>query len=104
MMQLSVRERRTEIGLRIAVGARREDIGLQFLAEALLLTAAGGVLGLVIGAGVSAVVSSATSWDAQISNRVLSVALASVVLIGVAAGVAPAWRAASLDPVDALTS
>lgn len=103
MMQLSVRERRTEIGLRLAVGARREDIGLQFLAEALLLTAAGGALGLVMGTGVAAVVSSVTAWDAQISNRVLSVALASVVLIGIAAGVAPAWRAASLDPVDALT-
>jgi putative ABC transport system permease protein len=104
MMQLSVRERRPEIGLRMAVGARRADIGLQFLAEALLLAAAGGVIGLLLGLGTAKLVSSVTSWDARISERTLTVALVSVGLIGVAAGVTPAWRAARLDPVEALSA
>jgi putative ABC transport system permease protein len=102
IMLLSVRERRREIGLRIAVGARRRDIGLQFLMEALVLAGAGGAAGLVLGYAVASVVSSATRWDARVSELALVVAVASVFILGIGAGVLPARRAAALDPIDTL--
>lgn len=104
LMQLSVRERKTEIGLRIAVGAVRSDIGGQFLSEALLMAGAGGAVGLLSGAAGAALLSGVTAWPAPISGRVLAVALVSVAAIGVAAGVVPALRAAALDPAEALRS
>jgi putative ABC transport system permease protein len=102
IMLLSVRERRREIGLRIAVGARRRDIALQFLTEALVLAAAGGAAGLVLGYAVAALVSSATRWDARVSELPLVAAVGSVFILGIGAGVLPARRAAALDPIDAL--
>jgi putative ABC transport system permease protein len=102
IMLLSVRERRREIGLRIAVGARRRDIALQFLTEALVLAGAGGAAGLVLGYAVASVVSSATRWDARVSELPLVVAVASVFILGIGSGVLPARRAAALDPIDAL--
>lgn len=102
VMLLSLRERRKEIGLRIAVGARRRDILLQFLCEALLLAAAGGVLGLMTGAATAALVSSATRWEAAITIVPLAVATLATAAIGMTAGVLPAWRAATLDPIASL--
>jgi ABC-type antimicrobial peptide transport system permease subunit len=102
IMLLSVKERRSEIGLRVAVGARRLDIAVQFVAEALLLAAGGGLVGLLLGEGAAALVSGATSWEAEVSARVLSLAIGSVAVIGLCFGVYPAWRAATLDPVEAL--
>jgi putative ABC transport system permease protein len=104
LMLLSIRERRPEIGLRVAVGARRPDIAVQFLAEALLLAAAGGVVGILLGLGAAQLVTSVTAWDARVSTATLLVAVGSVAAIGLGFGVYPAWRAASLDPIESLQS
>ncbi len=102
IMLLSARERRPEIGLRVAVGARRPDIAVQFLAEAVLLAAAGGAVGILVGVGAAELVSAVTAWETRVSGRTLLVATLSVAAIGVGFGVYPAWRAASLDPIAAL--
>ena len=104
IMMLSIRERRPEIGLRVAVGARRPDIAVQFLAEAMLLATAGGAAGILVGVGAAELVSSVTAWEARMSGRTLLVAIGSVAAIGLCFGVYPAWRAASLDPIEALQS
>ena len=102
IMLLSVRERRAEIGLRVAVGARRADIVSQFLGESLILSSAGGALGIALGVGAAAVVASSTSWEAGVTRLALGVAIGATLAIGIGFGVIPAWRAAALDPVDAL--
>ena len=102
IMLLSVRERRSEIGLRVAVGARRRDVWLQFLIEAVVLGGAGGLLGLTLGVGSSWIVSVSTEWTAVVTPASIATALASALTIGVVFGVYPAVRAASWDPIDAL--
>jgi ABC-type antimicrobial peptide transport system permease subunit len=104
IMLLSARERRPEIGLRVAVGAGRPDIAVQFLAEAMLLAAAGGVAGIVVGIGAAELVASLTALEARVSGRTLLVAVGAVAGIGLCSGVYPAWRAASVDPIEALQS
>ncbi len=104
IMLLSVRERRPEIGLRVAVGARRRDVWVQFLIEALVLGGAGGLLGLLLGIGGSSVVSAATEWTAVVTPPSIVLAAASALTVGVVFGVYPAFRAASWDPIDALRS
>ncbi len=104
IMLLSVRERRPEIGLRVAVGARRAEIGLQFLVEAALLALAGGAVGMALGGAVAALVSAVTTWEVALSGRALALAAGSVVAIAILFGVYPAWRAAALDPVAALSA
>lgn len=102
VMMLGIRERRPEIGLRMAVGARRRDIAQQFLSEALMLAIAGGAAGLVLGLAGSGVVSALTSWNAQAGIRLLAVSIAAVIGIAAGSGLWPAWRAARLEPVEAL--
>ncbi len=102
IMLLSVRERRSEIGLRVAVGARRRDVWLQFLIEAVVLGGAGGLLGLMLGLGSSWVVSASTEWTAVVTPTSIAIAVASALTVGVVFGVYPAFRAASWDPIDAL--
>jgi putative ABC transport system permease protein len=102
IMLLSVRERRSEIGLRVAVGARRRDVWVQFLIEAIVLGGAGGLLGLVLGISASSVVSAATEWTAVVTPPAIGLALASALTVGVVFGVYPAFRAASWDPIEAL--
>jgi putative ABC transport system permease protein len=102
IMLLSVRERRPEIGLRMAAGARRSDIALQFMTESMMLAAAGGTSGITVGFAAAAVVSSTTRWDAAITPAAFTVALGAATAVGVLCGLLPAWRASGLDPVEAL--
>lgn len=102
IMLLSVRERRSEIGLRVAVGARRRDVWVQFLIEATVLGAAGGLLGLVLGIGSSSVVSAVTDWTAVVTPPSIALAVSAALAIGLVFGVYPAFRAASWDPIEAL--
>ena len=102
VMLLSVRERRSEIGLRVAVGARRRDVWLQFLIEAVVLGGAGGLLGLMLGMGSSWIVSASTELTAVVTSTSIATAVVSALTVGMVFGVYPAFRAASWDPIDAL--
>jgi len=104
IMLISVAERTHEIGLRAAVGARRRDILLQFLFEAAILAAAGGLVGVAIGAGISATVAAVSPLPTLVRPTVVAVALGLATAVGVAAGLFPAWKASRLDPIDALRS
>ncbi len=104
VMLLSVRERIREIGLRMAVGAKTVDVGSQFLAESVLVGAAGGLLGVVL--GVIAALSVESWFGLRVELSILTGLLAFAVALatGVVAGVSPARRAARLDPIVALGS
>ena len=102
VMLVSVAERTREIGIRMATGARRQDILRQFLLEAVAVTAAGGVLGTMLGFA-SRVVFDAFEVPAALSVWFVFAALACAVGTGLAAGIVPARRAAALDPVAALS-
>ena len=104
VMLLSVRERIREIGLRMAVGAQTGDVGSQFLTESVLLGAAGGVLGVLIGAIAAVVVESSFGLAVEISALAGLISFVVALLTGVIAGVSPARRAARLDPIVALGS
>jgi putative ABC transport system permease protein len=102
VMLLSVRERRNEVGLRVAVGARRRDILIQFLVESLFLGILGGSIGVVMGLGVAWGVGRSTDWETVINGTALLVGLMATLLVGGIFGVFPAQRAAAMDPIDAL--
>jgi putative ABC transport system permease protein len=102
VMLLSVRERRNEIGLRVAVGARHRDILIQFLVESLFLGVMGGLAGVIIGILVAWGVGRSTEWSTVINGTAILVGLTSALGVGAIFGVFPAQRAASMDPIDAL--
>ena len=102
IMLVSVRERTREIGLRKAMGARQRDVLLQFLIEAVMLTAVGGIIGIVIGVGGSLLIDTVSPVPAVITWWSPAMAFAVSAGVGVFFGVAPARRAARLDPVVAL--
>lgn len=102
IMLVSVRERTREIGLRKAVGARPRDIGLQFLLEAVLLTALGGVTGVALGIGAALLVATLSPVPATVTGWSLALAFGVSAAVGVVFGVLPAQRAGRLDPVVAL--
>jgi putative ABC transport system permease protein len=104
VMVISVLERRPEIGLRRSLGARRGHIGAQFLTEAVLVSAAGGVTGTVIGSAVTLGVAANRHWAAAIPASAVGGGLAVAVGVGALAGCYPALRAARLSPADALRS
>jgi putative ABC transport system permease protein len=102
IMLVSVSERKKEIGIRMAVGARRRDILYQFLIESAVISAIGGFIGIVLGFLVARIISAATSMPSRVEP--VSVVLAMVMSwsIGLFFGIYPANRAAKLDPVEAL--
>jgi len=102
IMLVSVTERTREIGLRMAVGARGRDIMLQFLIEALTMACAGGLIGVAMGMGISALVSMLGHWPTVITAFSIVLGFTSAALTGVVFGFYPARRAAILDPIDAL--
>jgi putative ABC transport system permease protein len=102
IMLVSVTERTREIGLRMAVGARRRDILRQFLIEAVTLCLAGGGLGLLLGGGASLGLAWSGAWPARVEPVMAALALLASVLVGVFFGFWPARRAALLRPIEAL--
>jgi putative ABC transport system permease protein len=102
IMLVSVTERTREIGLRKALGARQQDILGQFLAEAVMLAAIGGVIGVAAGGGVAALVAAFSPLPASVTLWSVFVAIFVSSAIGIVAGVYPARQAARLDPVVAL--
>jgi len=102
VMVISVLERRNEIGVRRALGAKRTHIALQFLAEASLLATMGGVGGVTIGAAVTALYARSQGWLVDVPITALAGGAAAALAVGLVAGVSPALRAARLDPADAL--
>lgn len=103
-MVITVLERRREIGLRRALGATRRHIRLQFLVEAVLLAAYGGVVGAVLGIGVTALVAGANGWTPTIPPTIVALGLGITVIVGAVAGMLPAMRAAKVSPVAALAT
>lgn len=103
-MIISVLERRREIGLRRSLGATRAHIRRQFLAEALLLSGLGGLLGAGIGIGVTAIFAGINGWPVAISPAVIAIGILSTLAIGAVAGIYPAIRAARTPPTAALSS
>ncbi|MET0688313.1 MAG: ABC transporter permease [Methyloceanibacter sp.] len=102
IMLVSVTERTKEIGLRMAVGARRRDILNQFLIEAVTLCVTGGLIGLAIGGGAALAMSIWGAWPIALSPALVLIALASAGLVGVFFGYYPARRASLMNPIDAL--
>ena len=102
VMVISVLERRSEIGLRRALGATRRHVAEQFLAEALLLSALGGLAGTVIGAVATVIYALSQHWSVQIPAAALYGGLGAALAIGAIAGLYPSMRAARLSPTEAL--
>jgi len=102
IMLVSVTERTREIGIRLAVGAHGRDVLLQFLTEAVILSSLGGVLGITFGVTLSWLVNQYLKWPVEISVAWSIVSFLVSGLVGVAFGFFPAWKAAQLDPIDAL--
>jgi putative ABC transport system permease protein len=102
IMLVSVTERTREIGVRKAIGARRSNILMQFLLESVVLCAAGGVIGVLLGSGLGLSMRLVLSFPAVISVFWILLALSLCAMIGVGFGMYPAWKAARLDPVEAL--
>jgi putative ABC transport system permease protein len=101
VMFVSVTERTREIGIRKAIGARRRSILLQFLLESSIICLIGGIIGVAVSAGITAILN-ATLMPASLSPFIILVALVVSVFTGVVAGMIPAWRGARLDPIEAL--
>jgi macrolide transport system ATP-binding/permease protein len=102
ILLVSVTERTREIGLRMAIGARRLHVLLQFLAEAVFLSVSGGLAGIVMGVLISEIVQFAFGWPAPLSLTAIAGGFLFAAAVGVFFGYYPARKAASLDPIEAL--
>ena len=102
IMLISVLERRGEIGVRRALGAKKSHIAVQFLIESVLLTLLGGVIGIILGLGVVAAVARILDWPLTIETLFIVIGLAVTVGVGLVAGLYPSWRASRMDPAEAV--
>jgi ABC-type antimicrobial peptide transport system permease subunit len=102
ILLVSVTERTREIGIRMAVGAKRRHILLQFLAEAVALSGAGGAIGVALGIAAAGAISRLAGWPTLISPGAVAGSLLFSLAVGVFFGFWPARRAAGLDPIAAL--
>jgi len=102
IMLVSVTERTREIGLRMALGARRRDILIQFLIEAIVLCLLGGIIGMALGIGGAFLISALAKWPPLVSWTTVLLAFTFSAAIGIIFGILPANQAANLDPIEAL--
>ena len=102
IMLATVLERTREIGIRRAIGARQADIVRQFLTEAVLISIAGGLIGIVFGVTLSKIIASAAGWSTLVTGSSIGVAFGVSVFIGLLFGIYPAVQAAKLDPIEAI--
>jgi putative ABC transport system permease protein len=102
IMLVSVTERTREIGLRMAVGATPQAILAQFLVEALVLSVAGGAIGVALGLGVAAQLAEQFGWPVLVQPDVIAIAVGFSAVVGVGFGLYPARKASQLDPIEAL--
>ncbi|MFO0675976.1 MAG: ABC transporter permease [Polyangiaceae bacterium] len=102
IMLVSVTERTREIGVRMAIGAKPMSIRLQFLIEALVLSLAGGILGVGIGLGVAFWLAARFKWPTAVQMDVIGISVGFSAFVGIVFGLYPAQKASNLDPIDAL--
>jgi putative ABC transport system permease protein len=102
IMLVSVTERTREIGIRKAVGAKKKNILVQFLVEAIFLCIAGGIVGIFLGIGIGNMAGSLLNADAAIPYDWVLIGLGLCIFVGVVFGTYPAFKAANLDPIEAL--
>jgi len=102
IMYVSVTERTREIGLRMSIGAKGIDILMQFLIESILLSVAGGIIGVLLGIGSSYLIKNLLGWPIEIQVYVVVLSFVVCTVIGIFFGWYPAKKAASLDPIEAL--
>jgi putative ABC transport system permease protein len=102
IMLVSVSERTKEIGIRKAIGAKRRDVLLQFLIEAVVLSAMGGIIGILAGIGIGKILSSMLSLSVSFSTSVIILSFLFSLIVGVVFGVFPANKASKLNPIQAL--
>jgi macrolide transport system ATP-binding/permease protein len=102
IMLVSVTERTREIGLRKAIGATNKDIMVQFLIESVLMSFIGGIVGIVLGSGVSMLITMFAGWTVRVSSFSIILATTFSLIVGIAFGLWPAHKASQLDPIEAL--